>query len=101
MGQQEQHARARRQTAFLRTLPPPSVPPVSVAAEVVAAHSSVSAVSFPSCEGTLPLRSLLGSNLRQGRQIGVIGRETNGWGSKSNARAPADTPPPLCPPLAP
>ena len=61
------------------------------------AHRRVSAVSFPSCEGTLPVRLLTERFLREERQNILIGGETNRWGSKSNTRAPADRLPPSAP----
>ena len=39
------------------------------------AHSLVSAVRSPSCEGTLPLRSLPQRRLREGRRSGIMGED--------------------------
>ena len=45
-----------------------------------AAHRSVRAVRSPSCVGTLPLRSLLSSHLREGRRSG------RSWGNSDGRR---------------
>eukprot|EP00964_Phaeocystis_antarctica_P056232 scaffold33166_cov56-Phaeocystis_antarctica.AAC.1 len=60
-----------------------------------AAHSVFSAVSSPSCEGTLPLRSLSKSHLREGRRSGVT--VTDAECGKCDARA-SPTAPPYPPP---
>ena len=44
----------------------------------------VDGVSFPSCEGTLPVRLLSRRYLREGRRSGLIGREPDGFGERES-----------------
>ena len=88
------------------TAPSPSVcPPTPYPATAwrrrcrgAAAHRYCSAVSRPSCEGKLPLRSLPKRYLREGRRSGIMGEmATSAEGGKCDARASPSRRHPPCP----
>ena len=89
--------------ATLRTFPPPTLCHGLEAGggRAAAAHSCCSAVHSPSCDGKLPVRSLLPSNLREGRRSGRRGGERCPWGHQirggrqiRGVPRPCATPPP-------
>eukprot|EP00964_Phaeocystis_antarctica_P004920 scaffold2668_cov24-Phaeocystis_antarctica.AAC.1 len=76
MGERQQTQRVASATrvlpiraATLHAIPPPTLPRLGGGGgRGAVAHRYSSAVSSPNCDGTLPLRSLLLRNLREGRR---------------------------------
>ena len=81
MGERRRTQRAASATRALPYAPPPSAPSHPLSCHAwrrgcrggVVAHSSVSAVSSPSCVGTLPLRSMTIKYLREVLRSGIVG----------------------------
>ena len=106
MGERRRMQRAASATrALLPARRHPPCPPTPYAATTwrrgcrgAAAHRYSSAVSSPSCEGTLPVKLLLERSLREGRRSGIMGERRRTQRAASVTRASLVRRCPPCPP---